>query len=431
MKELIIREVEGERCVVYGLDWAPLIGNKLDRQSLAHARNLKATHHVPAVEHSSSVGTATLQSEKKAGKGRALYSAGAIVALKHPTSAYLGVISIEENLVWVIATHNGSVIKGTDTLCAPAEADELVASVRTRYPQISDLEDTDVQSYLNERTQLKVVRYGVDAVPGPLKILIIAALGLLIANLAWDQGKRLIQSYTHSHEDTLQIDATQEWTTSLDMWAKSTLIDGPRGFADLFEAMMHLPLDVGNWSLKRVQCDNAKQRNWTCRADYTRGVIATNESFLSALRPEWKWKTRWVNLDNAQANWQVTGTHHPLARQALPALTAFSVDYVSQLQNVSKAFSLIEIKPPATVSIPPPVIHDANGKVSIELPEGMRLPSVMPFTLKGPLRSIAAFPLNDSTRLSRLVFEIERSEGRPDLRNSALYGEIQGEYYVQ
>ncbi|MCO8166174.1 type 4b pilus protein PilO2 [Pseudomonas sp. 21LCFQ02] len=431
MKELIIREVGGERCVVYGLDWAPLIGNKLDRQSLAHARNLKATHHVPAVEYSSSVGTAKLPSVKKTGKGRAVYSAGAIVALKHPTSAYLGVISIEEALVWVIATHNGSVIKGTDTLCSPEEADQLVASVRARYPQISDLEDTDVQSYLNERTQLKAVRYGVDAVPGPLKILIIAVLGLLIANFAWDQGKRLIQSYTRSHADTQQIDATQEWTAALDIWAESTLMDGPRGFADLFEAMMHLPLEVGNWSLKRVQCDNANQRNWTCRADYARGVIATNESFLSSLRPDWKWKTRWVDLDNAQVSWQVPGTRHPLSRKALPALTTFSLDYISRLQDVSKAYSLIEVKPPAAVTIPAPVINDGQGKVALELPQGIRLPNVMTFSIKGPLRSLAAFPLNDSTRISRLQFDVERNEARPDLRNSALFGEIKGDYYVQ
>lgn len=436
MKEFIIREVEGDRSVVYGLDWAPLIGAKLDRQSLAHARRVKASHHVPAVEHSSSVGTINLPNEKKIGKARTLYSAGAIVALKHPTSAYLGVIQIEQKLVWVIATHNGSVIKGTDTLCSLAESETLVASVRKRYPQISDLEDTDVQSYLIDRTELKVVRYGVDALPVPLKVVSIVALAMLVGNLVWDQGSQLIQSYSRSHTQTPQVDAVQEWTHAMDSWAAETLVDGAKGYAAIFSSVADIPLKVGGWKLSgtgknsAVQCDAPSQATWNCSAMYKRGPLATNESFLSARRQDWK--IRWIDLDTALATWQVLGARHALSLSTLPKQSAFSIDYVSRLQNVSRAFTNIDVKASAPVAIPAPVVSDASAdKVAVELPTSISLPREMTFTLKGPLRSLAAFPLNEHTRIKQLKFDVNLNETRPDVRSSALSGEINGEYYVQ
>lgn len=438
MKDLIIRELEGERSVVYGLDWAPLIGAKLERQSLAHARRVKATHHVPAVEHSSSVGAAWLPTDKKAGKHRALYSAGAIVALKHPTSAYLGIIQIEEDLVWVIATHNGSVIKGTDTLCSPEEAEALVESVRKRYPNISDLEDTDVQSYLNDRTQLKAVRYGLDAIPTPLKVAGIAALVLLVGNLGWEQATRIIHSYTRSSATTVQVDAEQEWREALETWAGQTLVDGPEGFSTIFAAVMDLPPTVGGWALSAgsdstkfpaLKC-TAVQRVWTCYAHYTRGHTATNQSFLAQRRPEWN--VQWNDLDNVTVDWKVKAQRHPLARGRIPLLTDFSIEDVSRLQDVSKAFVLIDIKPPIKVSVPAPVVNDSAGnRVPLDLPEKMLLPSSMSLEIHGPLRSLAAFPLNHATRINQLIFQVNRNEARPDLRTSAIYGQIKGEYYVQ
>lgn len=434
MKEFIIRDMPGERGVVYGMDWAPLIGTKLDKQSLAHARRLKASHQIPAVEHSSSVGTIKMPAEK-----RTLYSAGAVVALKHPTSAYLGVMQIEPELVWVIATHNGSVIKGTDTLCSPDESEKLIESVRKRYPQISDLEDTDVQSYLNGRTQLQVVHYGLDAIPTPLKMLGIIALALVVGNLAWDQGSRFVRDYARAHSTAPQVDAVQEWSDALNSWAAQTLVDGTQGYAALFRAFLPIPSDVGGWKLSgsgknpAVQCDAPSQRNWKCSVMFRRGILATNESFLTwTLHNHPDWQIQWIDLDTVLASWQAPGARHTISLGSVPKQATFSIDYVSRLQKVKRAFTLIEVKPSAQASISQPTLRDGSGnQTAIELPAGMALPKVMGFTMKGPLRSLAAFPLNEHTRITRLKFDVDLNESHPDLRSSAFFGEITGEYYVQ
>jgi hypothetical protein len=438
MKEFIIRELEGDRSVVYGLDWAPLIGAKLDKQSLAHARRVKASHLVSAIEHSSSVGIVKLPADKKRSKGT-LYSAGAVVALKHPTSAYLGVLEIEDDLVWVIATHNGSVIKGTDTLCSPAEAVGLAQSIRSRYPKIADLDDTDVQSYLNDRTQLKPVHYGFNAVPLPARLLAIGALALLVGNLTWDQASRFVRDYTRSHSTVPQVDAVREWTEALNNWAGQTLVDGPQGYAAVFRAALVIPTEVGGWKLlgsgknPAVQCDAPSQRNWKCSVMFRRGIVATNESFLTwALHNRPDWHIQWIDLDTVLASWQAPGARHTITLASIPKQTTFSIDYISRLQKVKRAFTLIEVKPSVQVSISQPSMRDGGGnETAIELPAGMALPKVMGFTMKGSLRSLAAFPLNEHTRITRLKFDVDLNESHPDLRSSALYGEITGEYYVQ
>lgn len=57
------------------------------------------------------------------------------------TIAFITKVQIETELFWVVAAHDGTVLKGTDVLLSGEDADCLVSSIQERFPDANLITD--------------------------------------------------------------------------------------------------------------------------------------------------------------------------------------------------------------------------------------------------------------------------------------------------
>ena len=122
--------------LVFGLDWVPMVGGNPRRLAVGRARALGATHFVLAGNQAVSLGFVRL-ARKAQGAGRRLHSAAALFAGRNPEGAAGCLACIEPHGVWVVATHAGTVLAGTDRWFRDLEsAHEALDAVRKRFPAL-------------------------------------------------------------------------------------------------------------------------------------------------------------------------------------------------------------------------------------------------------------------------------------------------------
>jgi hypothetical protein len=437
MAEYCVREVAGipgSFLVIGGVKWTTLLGSDLEKQSLAEAKRAKATHYVMAGAVSSAVGTIKLPVEKDGKNARRFYSAAAIFAAGHATGAFVTKVRIDD-LYWVVAVHEGLIAKSTDVLCTSDEADELILAFKSRHQRVEKVTKMgDVSEFLNINTQLIAPQSAWESIPHSAKIALVALGVLAAANYGWGEWSEYQAREEKAKRIEQVVDARAEWTKALDQWAKSVELDGPDGLSDVYrEVTKNVPWTVGGWELASGRCDNSN-KVWLCSATYTQGAFASNKTFVASLPAGWK--AGWNELTNAVGSWSVPAKRVPLKRDDLAESSTLSVDYVSSLQDVLKAFRKVELTVPAAVSITEPKFVKYTGEVAkVAYPstnnKGLEIPKIQTITLAGPLRSIAVMPVTQMTKIKSLRFVVEGRGVRPDLRASVLNAELVGEIYVK
>ena len=440
MSEVIIHQLSADSALVFGgVEWQSLIGNQLAKQSYKIAKKMRATHFVSAGKHSSALGTIRLLAEAKLARKRKLYSAGAAFALSHSTGAVFSKTRIEEGELWyVVASHDGVIIAGTDIICSAIEAEALWESFLHRYTNGVEVEaDFDTSSLLNDRTELAPVKTAWQKVPVQVKLMMVVAVTLMASNTAWTHWKSYERQKAREMFSAQSIDAHAEWTQVLDQWAATKTIDGSSGLLALLNTIQDIQPVVGHWRLIEAGC-SATSSGWTCSARYNRTVLATNASFRAAAPKGWS--ITWDGLNNAVGTWATPAKRETIDRTKLITAADFGVNYISKVQLALPSFRKVDIQPPVEVQIQAPKVQqrDMNGSTNmVEVPypadalQGLERPKAQAFIFNGPLRSITALPVPPQTTIKQIRFTVDERLVVSNIRDSVLTAELSGESYVK
>jgi hypothetical protein len=425
-------------CLVFGMEWSPIIGARPERESAERAKAAKATHMVFAGANATVVGLARLPSEKhkKGLDARKLYSAGVLFAESHPQGVHAATVTVEDGTYWVIASHDGTVVAGTDLLCEERdEAEAIIADLHERYTGLRIADPSRLALDPSKKppsARLQPIKSSLESIPRWVKITAVV-FGLFVLV---DQGTARWKKYKlekDEAENTEQyVDATVEWSKALDSWQKGIRPDGEAGLVFLFNAVGDTPMSIGGWRLFEIDC-LPSEKGWQCKAIYKRSILGTNISLLMGKPP--KAQVGWITPDMAETNWTETYSRPQLDRLKIESVEDISIRYVSNLQKVFPAFKQVKISPRTSAAVPAPVVQNARGENrAIPNPPGnskvAHIPGVQAVTFEGPLRSLAVLPLTPNTVLKSIHVKVA-DQTDPTLTNSMLQVDLKGDMYVQ
>lgn len=433
---LVIRRASSKASLVFGLDWETLVGQNLEKQSLKKAKGYKASHYVRAGKHSAAFGYARLQAADRKAKGVKYYSAAAIFAQSHPQGVYWQRRDMPDDTVWVVASHDGMVISGTDIVCTFQTAQELHDALLERYEHIvqvpHDETNDDSLYYLNEQTLLAEAKSGIETIPQPVLIGIGAVMALLLADMGWDKYKSYQAQKERARQALAYIDPEDAWREELDAWQRTVRLGGKNSLLAAYDAVGAVPLDVGSWMLAGVDCQSNAD-GWACTAAYKR-LTGTNETFERSAPSGWQ--VRWSGLEDVFGSWQVPYAGYlPLDRTLLPTMSQVRVNHISRIQSVMTSFERLALDPAVEVSVPAPQVVDANGNMQTishpgNISPAVALPQTQSFRIQAPLRSLLVAPIDSNYQLDSLKVEY-RVGGASSLTSSMLTATLTGKYYVQ
>lgn len=422
--------------LVFGLQWQTLIGGDLSKRSYQEAMRFKASHYVKAGQHSSVVGYVSLSVEKSGKEPREMYSAAAVFALSNPTGAFITQVVLSPEQVWVVATLDGAVIKGTDVLLDnQEEATRMVNGLIERFPEASIVTDSRENGpYLNEKSKLIEAKTTLELLPSWVKYCAVAGAVLILSKVGLNQWYDYQERLSMDNNIEQYVDVVGEWKKSLDNWADSTYVDGTDGYNNLFDNIMEIPLSIGRWSLFEATCSPRGIKAWACQAKYERSALGTYQTFVSAL-PE-GWSSKLDDIDHATGTWTIPASRYKLKRDRLTPISTFGIDYTSQLQKVVNAYKQRSFIPPKKIDIPKPTVPNTKGElVPVQYPDNapisIQIPSIQTIAVNGPLRSLAALPVPELTTIKKVHLVVKGFDTQPSLTSSALLGEVIGEIYVR
>lgn len=434
---------ENREHLVFGLAWAVVIGHNPEKESIARARQAKATHYVLPGGHSSVVGYVKFPRRKKV-RGeleKTWFSAAQMFADRFPNGVHTYVASIDDDHHWLVAAQDGEVVPGTDSVFeSHADALEALAALREQYPGAIPVNEFK-QSAPTAASRMIELKHRLAALPVWARSL----LALMFAAVVFDQGVDLLGAMSaggrEKHRAEVVVDAAAAWSAQLDRWQKTVQVDGPQGFLALLSQInRQVPMKLGGWPLVSLEC-SPYPAGWKCNGLVKRGDAgtSTNLSLLAALPPGWE--VQWLGLDKgkvdgAKVAWAFPATRTTLDRSKLEDQAYVQGAYASQIQAVYAAFKLV-VAPKALprAEVQAPTYTNAEGQTASVaydewLPVSARIPSIKGLQFEGPLRSMTVVPLTQYSVIK--TFSIKFADSiEPSLANSHLTAAVTGVFYVQ
>jgi len=453
MRSSTLRQLNGgaKDWVVYGMAWEHVAGARPERRSLQRAKAQKATHFIAAHEGSAATGLARLAlglGTAKAGAQRRYISAGVLFASTRPKGVYFGQLDLQEDGIWLIASHDGVVIPGYDVVLDDvARVEEAVSKLNARYADTQRVDITPATS--NEaqgvlQARLTLVKSSSQLIPTWMKV----AAGVLLAYGLYSEGRSLWDEYQAEQElaqnPAQHFDFNVERAKQLDAWQTKIHVDSPHGLRAVLHHIGKLPLDVGGWllstgvsmaagvSAQTIQC-RPDSSGWNCTALYSRTLRGTNESFKQSA-PPWC-SVGWIDLQKAQLKCHIEVVRGTLDRMATEQADAINLGFIPQVQRVMSAFREVKVDPAVAIPFDSPVVVNQRGDRIILTqngPENPRahVPGKQSFAYYGPLRSLTVLPMTSATVIKSIdVQRVDLTD--PTLSTSALRAELKGEMYVQ
>lgn len=437
--------------LVYGMTWEHVGGARPERRSSQRAKALKATHFIAAHEGFPAVGLARLASRSakvRAKSQRRYASAGMLFATRRPKGVYVAQLDLQEDGVWLIASHDGVVIPGFDlVLDGAVQVSEAIDLLRQRHHDVQLVDITQpTQEELKNQSQARliVVKTSAQLIPTWMKV----SAALLIVYGLYSEGQNWWDEYQAEQDlaqnPTQQFDFNVERAKQLDVWQSNIRLDSPQNLVEVMQAIGELPMGFGGWTLttglsmaagvsaSAIQC-LPTTRGWSCTALYSRTPSGTNESF-KRFAPS-QCAVGWVDLEKAQIKCEFNATRHTLDRLKIDRAETTNLVFIPQVQRVMLAFREVKIDPWIVVSQPNPVVVNQRGERITLMPSGhetpqAHVPGKQSFSFSGPLRSLTVLPLTASSVITSInVKRVDVSD--PTLNSSALSADLKGEMYVQ
>ena len=407
--------------LVFGLEWFPLLGSRMDRQAAALARQRTAAYRVVSAGEAASVGL--LYEKLRRSRSTRMFSAAAVFAALHRGGTTAAIVPMPCGRRWLVAVHESAVITLGDA-CFETDGALHAALDRLReaHPGLSVLSMSASEDVLEDLFQAAVdagelVRTSkvVDILRRPLVVAVVVMAAGILA------GRGLLFAEPQAQGGV--SDPRSVWrAVSLDV-ARRYSVHGVTNFHSLYEALLDTPAVLAGWVLQGVDCQPMANR-WQCRSRYRRTPAAVNQGLLSAAPAEWT--LSFDPLDGAEAVWSAPMEPLPLASVTLRTVADNDARLLSVIQEMSAAFSELRFEGTRPIPFTPPL---DEHRQSIPRPAGIPLYHSRPLRLQAPLRSISLL-LPEMTHMSweRVSLSIS-SHDHPTLRTSGLRLSLTGTLY--
>ncbi len=405
--------------LVFGLEWFPLLGGSVRRQSRRLARKYGASHLVLSGEQAGSVGVARLRKLRPGRKVR-LQSAAQSLASLFPQGTVALVLPLSEHGWWLVAVHEGAVVARTDRVYMSLDqAQAALSDVRVAYPQLRDLtQDADTAPGLHDlqasgaaASLLHKVSRWHSVFPMPVQLLALTLTVVAVAPPAWTwfQAKG-VQPQVQAQPDTQLA-----WQLAIRQATQARCLHGLQGTQPVLNALYELPVAIAGWHLFQVEC-SAGRSAWMCQGDYQRRQqAASNDGFLR-LAPS-SWTSHFPTMDLAKVRWTVAAPCTLFSSQSLNSAAHNERHLFSSWQAIRPAFSRMEAGHSQALPIDPP--RDNKGQVLAQ-PVDLITPLYREVHIQGPLRSFELLlPHIASIEWRRLVLNLNEAI-KPTLKNSQL-----------
>lgn len=437
---------EDNRTLVFGVDWAPLLGSRTDSVARKKAAELKATHYTVITNNGQTgLGTVKLgRAEKKEIGKRKIFPAAAAFAIFRPMGTAVGFFALEDGRIWLVLSQNGMIRRNGDLiyededtawkryhqLQAEAQDPERNGPNWSFYSNldIAQVEQIALEDLLNvEIRPFEARNFSLDQLPKPVKVCLWLLMGFFAVNAAldayqaWSRDRRLAELRANMQ------DPEQAWQVAISEEAQHKRVDSLKGVEALYQKLVEIPLDVAGWRLHEAACEAAGML-WQCTGTFLRkGYGATNDQFEAALPKGWK--ARFDPLGTAQGVWSfsIVGSKTGVAAANLPTREKILRSPVSQLQSILPAFTSIRLPNAEPWNVAMPV--DGNGK-PVSRPSNLAIPGAIPLLLEGPLRSLSVWEVESTPTAIRKIV-INRVDAEVKLNSSPLKMTLTGDLYVQ
>lgn len=414
--------------LVFGLQWLPLLGGKVERTGARLARQHRATHMVLASDSAGSVGIATLKTGRIPRKMR-LHSAAQNVAQLFSTGTIAVLLPLEHAGFWLVAVHEGAVVARTDRLFASsADAQQVLAELRLAYPQLLLLGEAQaptppslgmIEAASSHHNSLRLLRRWSPILPWPVQVFLLSLVLVLLVPRLW----HMFRPVPHGPEKQVGNSA-QAWRLAREKAMQGRLVHGVQGTRSLLESLHQLPIRVGGWALKEAECA-PQARKWRCQARYERSTVhASNSQFLAGAPANWN--VEFASIEQARPAWEVNSYGVPVDAGNLKTPAHNERDLFSSLQAIRTAFSQMQIGQSTRLPVPAP--SDDQGQA---LPRPPNFTSYLsrPVQFSGPLRSASLMlPYTASIAWNKALL-ILRDVDKPGLKKSSLSLSLQGVLY--
>lgn len=426
-RSLIMRHPQGV-CLVFGLDWLPIVGGEPEKLALRRARSLNATHFLVLGEPGAVVGCSAIQFEadrtKSLGgeRARRLYSAAALFAMKYPIGIVAGIYHLPASGYWMVAVNAGRVLAQTDRWFATLDqADAAMAALGDRFPNLQAmplemLTEAALPDWAREAPQerVRLKRLSMTSVFWTrfsfFAFFVASSFGIWA--LLSPAPVPLAQSAEH---------ADTQWKAVMDRFATSHPIHHPTHMFQVLNAWKKTPLQPGGWRLNQVLCESSNL-DWHCAARYQRFKKLARSEQLDAAKPE-GWHIELIDMDHAVLRWQVLGAAS-LFEPLSPAIPL--KEWMSYLQGVTPVFDSIQIGTGTQIILPAPL--DEQG-MAFDRPAYIKPLKRRSIAIKGPLRSMVALKgLSVPVRWRSVHLEVGTPRGR-GISSSGLMVHLLGEVF--
>lgn len=438
-----IRQLKGGAldCLVYGMTWEHVGGASPERRSAQRVKARKATHYIAAHEGSSVVGLARIHgnlqrtgTKPKKGSQRRYYSAGVLFAMQRPEGVYVSSLNLQEDGIWLIASHDGAVIPGYDVVVDDAgKVQEALQLLQERYDgaQLVDVQELNLtEAKSAPYARLIEVKTSTQSIPNWIKIAaaVIVVYGVYTEGLAqWDEYQA-----DKVQVPTQQFDYNLERSKQLDTWQGTIHTDTVEELQTVLIRIGELPLAFGGWSLVSNEC-LPKPGEWVCSADYKLINGGSNVTFKS-LAPT-SCQVKFVDLLKAQLLCRIPVHRKTLNRLDVEEPDVINLDFIARVQSILPVFSEVTVSLKTKVDVPNLVVTNDQGNritltpVGPETPQ-THVPGKQTFSYVGPMRSLTVMPMSNFSVIDKITITV-RDLTEPTFNTSAIRAELSGVMYVQ
>ena len=373
--------VSEQEHILFGMDWVALVGGAPSNLANKHIRLYRASMHTAFDGHSTIVGLAT--EAHPASSEVIAYSAAALFAEAFQGETVACLIVLARGECWMAAAHQGRVLVQTDRWFEDiSHAMQAIESIERRFPQMRTH-----THHLGEQSVMpgwacspcaqaaRLIRSRRFAGRTKAIVVCMSAAFLLLSYLWLSHGQR----DTSAAEGKMSAHATlqQQWQDFLD----SQPVHGEQEIFNLVASWNQVPVFPGGWRLARIDCQPESSR-WRCIAAFHRAqVLATAESLIQSLPPEWR--PEFIPLDQAS----VTFSPEALPKRLDVSKKTSNANWMTHLQKIRIAFEHIQVGP--AVSMLQPLEMSIHSGPKPEALAAMPSWSKRSLHIRGPLRSIA------------------------------------------
>lgn len=405
--------------LVFGLDWVPLLGDP--DTARARARRQGASHRVVSGDPPAALGMARGLSARLI-----CWSAADLLARSHPRGTVACVLEIGADAWHVLAAHEGVALARADRSYPDAAlARQAIQVLRQSHPKLEELR---AASSGPQAAQTLALLARQAAVCHPLEPIRrrgarLALLGLVacLSAIGWMRW--------HNGGDAVAApdpEAQSDWHAALARTLARRPVHGQAGTRALLDMLYRQPARLGGWVLHDLRCTpRADGARWQCVSEYRRQAPrADNRALLRAVPAGWR--LDFPSLDVARAAWTLSLPGQRPEPHRLPRTGLLARDWVSALQAVLPAFSMLRLDSARPLIVPAPL--DDQGRKQLP-PEDFPALATRILRVKGPLRSgMLLAPLAGAVSWHEATLTLAPGI-RPDVRASRLTLYLEGTVY--